>query len=83
VKKQGEPGSKMSALKHLQNLKPGSETPGISRGGRKAAEAIMEAAQFKPNADGSRFVRQYEVHGIEVTEWISAEKYAEMKHGNP
>jgi hypothetical protein len=73
----------LNAAKHPNDLRPRPETPGLSRAGRKVAEAIMEAAQFKPNADGSRFVRQYEVHGIEVTEWISAEKFAEMKHGNP
>jgi hypothetical protein len=72
----------MNGAKHLKDLKPRPETPGLSRAGRKVAEAIMEAAQFKPNADGSRFVRQYEVHGIEVTEWISVEKFAEMEHGN-
>jgi hypothetical protein len=41
----------------------------------------MEAAQFKPNVDGSRYVRLYSVHGIEVTEWLSAEKFAEMSRG--
>jgi hypothetical protein len=71
----------MSAAKSTRDL-PRPETPGLSRAGRKQADAIMEAAKFKPNADGSRFVRQYEVHGIEVTEWISAEKFAEMEHGN-
>jgi hypothetical protein len=72
----------MNGAKHLKDLRPRPETPPPSRAGRKVAEAIMEAAQFSPNADGSRFVRQYEVHGIEVTEWISAEKFAEMDHGN-
>jgi hypothetical protein len=71
----------MSAAKNTRDL-PRSETPGLSRAGRKQADAIMEAAKFKPNVDGSRFVRQYEVHGIEVTEWISAEKFAEMEHEN-
>jgi hypothetical protein len=32
----------------------------------------MEAAKFKPTIDGSRLVRQYEVHGIVVTEWMDA-----------
>jgi hypothetical protein len=70
----------MSAAKHIKDLTK-LETQPISRAGRKIADAIMEAAKFKPNADGSRLVRQYEVHGIEVTEWISAEKYAEMEDG--
>jgi hypothetical protein len=83
-RKRGEEVTEMSGAKPLKDLGPSpAPTPALSRTGRKVAEAIMEAAQFKPNADGSRFVRQYEVHGIEVTEWISAEKYAEMKHGNP
>jgi len=68
----------MSGVKDLKNPGPRPETPALSRVGRKIADAIMEAAKFKPNADGSRFVRQFEVHGIEVTEWISAEKFAEL-----
>ena len=68
----------MSGVKYKTDPAPRSETQALSRAGRKIADAIMEAAKFKPNADGSRFVRQYEVHGIEVTEWISAEKYAEL-----
>jgi len=72
----------MSGAKHQKDSRPRSETPALSRAGRKVAEAVMEAARFKPNADGSRFVRQYEVHGIGVTEWISAEKFAEMEHGH-
>jgi hypothetical protein len=70
----------MSAAKHLEDLGLRPETPPLSRAGRKTADAIMEAAKFKPNADGSRYVRQYEVHGIEVTEWISAEKFAEAQN---
>ena len=38
------------------------ETPPLSRSGRKLADAIMAAAKFKPTADGSRLVRQYEVY---------------------
>jgi hypothetical protein len=45
------------------------ETPPLSRAGRKIADAIMEAAKFKRTTDGARLVRQYEVHGIAVTEW--------------
>ncbi len=58
---------------------PTPETPSLSRAGRKEADAIMEAAKFKPTTDGSRLVRQYEVYGIVVTEWISAEKFAELE----
>ena len=45
----------MSGAKPLKDLRPRPETPALSRAGRKTAEAIMEAAQFKPNADGSRY----------------------------
>ena len=38
----------------------------------------MAAAKFKPTADGKRMVRQYEVHGIAVTEWIDADRAVEM-----
>jgi hypothetical protein len=55
------------------------ETAPLSRSGRKLADAIMAAAKFKPTADGSRLVRQYEVYGIEVTEWISAESFAGIR----
>jgi hypothetical protein len=72
----------VSGTKRPKDLKSRPETPALSRAGRKIAESVMEAAQFKPNADGSRFVRQFIVHGIEVTEWISAEKFAEKSHGN-
>jgi hypothetical protein len=70
----------MSGAKHKTDLEPRIETPPLSRAGRKLADAIMEAAKFKPTVDGSRLVRQFEVHGIQVTEWISAEKVAEAGH---
>jgi hypothetical protein len=56
---------------------PAHETPPLSRAGRKLADATMAAAKFKPTVDGKRLVRQYEVHGIIVTEWISAEQAAD------
>jgi len=57
-----------------QKLAPTPETPPLSRSGRKLADAIMEAAKFKRTVDGKRLVRQYEVYGIVVTEWVDAEK---------
>lgn len=48
------------------------ETPPLTRAGRKEAEAVMAATQFKPTVDGKRLVRRYEVHGIVVTEWVNA-----------
>ena len=66
----------MSAAKNTKDL-PRPETPALSRAGRKAADAIIEAAKFKRTADGTRLVRQYEVHGIVVIEWMDAEKVTE------
>lgn len=50
------------------------QTPPLTRAGRRAAEAAMEAAKFRPTADGKRLVRQFEAHGIIVTEWVSVER---------
>jgi hypothetical protein len=50
---------------------PKSETPPLTRAGRRAANATLEAAKFRPTEDGKRMVRQFEVHGILVTEWVS------------
>jgi hypothetical protein len=69
----------MTAVKPLKDVDLRPPTPALSRAGKKAADAIMEAAKFKPNVDASRYVRQYEVYGMEVTEWISAEKFREME----
>ena len=60
-------------MKALEDPNPRSETAPLSRAGRKLADAIMEAAKLKPTVDGKRLVRQYEVHGIAVTEWVDAE----------
>jgi hypothetical protein len=51
-----------------------SETAPLSRAGRKIADATMEAAKFRPTADGKRMVRQFEVHGIAVTECVNVEE---------
>ncbi len=56
----------------MKDRKPVGETPPLSRAGRKLAEAVLAAAKFKPTADGKRLVRQFEVHGIAVTEWVDA-----------
>jgi hypothetical protein len=48
------------------------EAPPLSRPGRRIAEAKLNAAKFEPTSDG-RAKRKYEVHGIEVTESVSAE----------
>jgi hypothetical protein len=51
-----------------------TETPPLSRAGRRVADATLAAAQFKPTTDGKRVVRQYEVHGMAVTEWKAVEQ---------
>ncbi len=61
-----------------QSPNPTPETPPLSRSGRKLADAIMAAAKFKRTVDGKRMVRQYEVYGMVVTEWMDAEKVDEV-----
>lgn len=61
----------------MKDINPKHETPALSRSGRKIADATLAAAKFKPTVDGKRMVRQYEVHGIAVTEWVSVEKFAD------
>lgn len=56
-----------------------TETPALSRAGRRAADAVLTAAQFKPTQDGRRVVRRYEVHGMEVTEWVAVDRQTEGK----
>lgn len=54
----------------MKDLK--AETPPLTRAGRKEADAALEAAKFRPTIDGQRSVRQFEVHGMTVTEYVSA-----------
>jgi hypothetical protein len=48
-----------------------SETPPLTRAGRKIADAVMAAAKFRRTMDGTRMVRQYEVYGMVVTECVN------------
>jgi pyocin large subunit-like protein len=57
----------------------GQETPPLSRAERKVADATLAAAQFVPSADGKNVMRKFEVHGMAVTEFISAEKATDAK----
>lgn len=50
---------------------PKPETPPLTRAGRKIADAKLAAAKFKPTSDGKRAIRQFEVHGMAVTECVS------------
>jgi hypothetical protein len=52
---------------------PRNETPPLTRAGRREADAKLAAAKFRPTTDGKRLVRQFEVHGIAITEFINAE----------
>jgi hypothetical protein len=59
-------------------MKPRAETPPLTRAGRKIADAAIEAAKFRPTADGMRMVRQFMAHGIVVTEWVNVEPMANL-----
>jgi hypothetical protein len=50
---------------------PKPETPPLTRAGRKIADARLAAAKFKPTSDGKRAIRQFEVHGMAVTECVN------------
>ncbi len=67
---------KYSNRKSLPRETSPQETPPLTRASRRAPEAVMEAAKFRPTLDGTRVVRQFEVHGITVTEWVSVERLA-------
>ncbi|HUX74145.1 MAG TPA: hypothetical protein VMV25_09680 [Steroidobacteraceae bacterium] len=58
----------------MKDTKPSTETPPLTRSGRRIADAKLAAAKFEPTVDGKRMVRQFEVHGMEVTEWVNAEQ---------
>jgi pyocin large subunit-like protein len=52
------------------------ETPALSKAERKVADAALAAAQFIASSDGKNAMRRFEVHGMAVTEVMSAEKAA-------
>ena len=51
-----------------------TETPQLSRAGSRKAEATLASAQFRPTTNGKRVVRRYEVHGMEIVEWVAIER---------
>jgi hypothetical protein len=53
----------------MKDTKP---TPPLSRAERKIADATLAAAKFKPTSDGKSAIRTFEVHGMAVTEMVSA-----------
>ena len=58
---------------YMKDTKPKPETPPLTRAGRKIADATLAAAKFTPTADGKAAIRKFEVHGMVVTERVSAE----------
>ena len=50
-----------------------TETPPLSRAASRKADAALAAAKFKPTTNGKRVVRRYEVHGMEIVEWVAIE----------
>ncbi len=54
----------------MKDRRSPAETPPLTRAGRKAAEAKLAAAQFEPTSDGNGAIRQFEVHGMAVTELL-------------
>jgi pyocin large subunit-like protein len=72
-----EPPAPKSAVDTTQTKDPGPQTPPLSRQGRKVADATLAAAKFIPSSDGKSAMRKFEVHGMAVTEFISAEKAAD------
>jgi len=57
----------------------GPQTPPLSRAERKVADAALAAAQYVPSSDGKSTMRKFEVHGMAVTEFISADKAADTE----
>ena len=51
-----------------------TETPPLSRTSRRKADAALAAAKFRPTTNGKRVVRRYEVHGMEIVEWVAVER---------
>jgi acetoin utilization deacetylase AcuC-like enzyme len=72
--------SALDLASHTAELhKPRSETPPLSKAGRKVADATLAAAKFTRTSDGKSVVRKYILHGMVVTEYISAEKAPDPK----
>jgi pyocin large subunit-like protein len=69
------PAAQLSVDTH--SMDPGPQTPPLSRQGRKVADAKLAAAKFIPSSDGKNAMRKFEVHGMAVTEFVSAEKAAD------
>lgn len=72
-----KPTSAAGSRRSRPSVKPkvsAPQTPPLSRAERKVADATLAAAKFKPTSDGKSVIRTFEVHGMAVTEYVSAEK---------
>jgi hypothetical protein len=58
----------------VKDKEPKPATPPLTRAGRRVADATLAAAKFTPTSDGKSAIRTFEVHGMAVTEYVSAEK---------
>jgi acetoin utilization deacetylase AcuC-like enzyme len=65
-----QPNAHMQRPRSTPMQDPKPETPPLTRAGRKVADATLAAAQFKPTTDGKGAIRQFEVHGMAVTEFV-------------
>jgi hypothetical protein len=68
------PKGHLLAVPKTPGKEAGLETPPLTRTGRKVADSTLAAAQFVPSLDGKNAMRKFEVHGMAVTEYISADK---------
>jgi hypothetical protein len=68
------PASPILTVPNIPGEETGPQTPPLSRQGRKVADATLAGAKFVPSLDGKNVMRKFEVHGMGVTEFISAEK---------
>lgn len=72
------PRTALDLTSHTAELRQSrAETPPLSKAGRKIADATLAAAKFSRTSDGKSAVRKFSVHGMVVTEYISAEKAAD------
>ena len=72
-----KPAGENSRKASVEIKEPTPQTPPLTRVGRKEADAKLMAAKFIPSSDGKNAMRKFEVHGMAVTEYISADKAAD------
>jgi hypothetical protein len=72
-----KPAAPVVTAQSIHAKEAGPETPPLTRQRRKVADATLAAAQFIPSLDGKNAMRKCEVHGMAVSEFISAGKAAD------